>query len=343
MKIIRLLLITALATPAFIHCSRDVEISSESTPPALLLQAQDKILRVHESSIVNLQIADAATSDYIISWWTNMGQVDAAGSNFRFTAPDIDGVAVIKVDVRDRQHQIFSDSTEIRIYKQLVFLKADDLEYDRANVISPRWQAFIELVKSKKIKASLGLIGTSLEKGSIEYFAVIKRLSKSGRFEIWNHGYTHTLQNFGESGEIYNEFQNTAYAYQKDHLLKTQHLSKSKLGLTLRTFGAPGNRIDANTIIALDEIAELKVWYFGLPDASKLVLKRVSELEFPVGHPDFAQFVERYNPAIDYLVLQLHPNAWNDAQFAEFEKTIDFLIKQNVTFINPYEYYQLMH
>ena len=51
-----------------------------------------------------------------------------------------------------------------------------------------------------------------------------------------------------EDGEIYHEFWNSPYEYQKEHLLKTQTLFKEKLNITSHTFGAPGNAIDSNTV-----------------------------------------------------------------------------------------------
>ena len=341
MKITRYLRLAVLAVTVFAGCSREVETSNENVRPEIVVQAYDKLMRVNESSIISVAMEAEARQDITVSWWTDNGRLDAVGSSMMYTAPDSAGIAVIKMVVRDRTHQVYSDSTIIRIYSQLVFLKADDLDYDRVNIISPRWQRFIGIIKKKKIKANMGLIGTSLEKGNSDYIAAVKQLAKNGRFEIWNHGYDHVLQQVSDAGEVYSEFQNSAFAYQKDHLLRTQRLAKSKLGMVIHTFGAPGNRIDVNTKTALDDIADIKVWYYGLPDPPRLVLKRMGELEFPAGNPDFEQFIARYQPENDYIVLQLHPNMWNDEQFAEFEKTIDFLIKQQVTFINPYEYYQL--
>lgn len=152
----RYLLIISLAALTFMRCSRDVQISDENSHPEIALLVHDKILRVNESSMVSVSIADDHQHPYTVSWWTDAGHVDAAGSSMTYTAPDSAGTAIIRVDVRDRLHRIYSDSAEIRIYKQLVFLKADDLDFDWANVISPRWQAFFEVVKSKKLRPVWG-------------------------------------------------------------------------------------------------------------------------------------------------------------------------------------------
>jgi len=44
-----------------------------------------------------------------------------------------------------------------------------------------------------------------------------------------------------------------------------------------------------------------------------------------------------------YPALQIHPNFWDENGFSEFKKIVNFLIQNDVTFITPYEYYQLIN
>ncbi|HPS10849.1 MAG TPA: hypothetical protein PK664_05710, partial [Paludibacteraceae bacterium] len=43
-----------------------------------------------------------------------------------------------------------------------------------------------------------------------------------------------------------------------------------------------------------------------------------------------------------YLVIQIHPNPWEDDDFADFQRMIDFLKDKKVTFMTPDEYYQFL-
>jgi predicted deacetylase len=306
---------------------------------------KDKLLRSHDSTTIEISISEYNDSDFSFEWSCNLGKIKGPGDKATFYAPDIAGMSTIKIKVTDNYNNIQTDSVNILIYKQFIILKADDLIFDKINIVSEHWRSFIDFIKLKKIKASLGLIGTSLQIGNDQYFSYLKDLDSSGYFEIWNHGYSHLINATNITGQIYHEFWNTSYDYQKEDLLKAQALAKEKLGITLRAFGAPGNNLDRNTLKALEEIKDIKVWYFGMEDFSKLSLKRSIEIELPTFFPNLKEFKNSYNYYVKqpYLVLQIHPNTWDETRFSEFKKVIDLLIQNDVTFINPSEYYSLMH
>lgn len=144
------------------------------------------------------------------------------------------------------------------------------------------------------------------------------------------------------------EFRGTDLAFQLENLNETQRLASEKLGMTLRSFGAPYNATDANTLEALATIPELKVWMYKetAGDTEKLVLKRIKKvnIEYPVHVPNFQQFKEGYEQHEDenLLVLQGHPRSWvEDAErFKNFQQIIRFLKSKKVRFITPYDYYQ---
>ena len=225
--------------------------------------------------------------------------------------------------------------------KQFIILKADDLKFESTNTISPGWQKFINYIENMKIKASIGIIGNSLEKGDDKYISLIKSIHNRGNIEFWNHGYNHYTNN--DSINPIWEFKNTSYKQQYENMLKTQELAKTKLKITLYTFGVPYNFIDENTLKTIENTDDIKVWLFGNPSSTKLVLRRYCNIEYPTHNPDYQKFLERYDSSKEYLVLQLHPNSWDDNRFNQFEQIINFLIKQKVTFITPFVYYQIMN
>lgn len=275
----------------------------------------------------------------ILSYQTDIGQVKSYQNEIKYYAPSIPDIATIKYCLEKQDGYIFVDSIKLGVYNQLVLLKADDLVYDNKTNISAKWVKFINLICKKKIKASIGLIANSIENGNSKYIDILKSLSHNNNFEIWNHGYDHTVQKVNENGVVYNEFKNSPYEYQLEHLRKAQDLVKEKIGYVMHTFGAPGNGIDNNTILALEQFEEIKVWYFGIEGSSKLVIKRNGEIEYPVLNPVFNDFVQKYNPQLEYIALQIHPNAWDDKKFEEFNKITDYLINNKATFINPNEYH----
>lgn len=229
-----------------------------------------------------------------------------------------------------------SSKTDIR---QFVILKADDLVHDKVNVISKNWYKFLDYVVSEKIKSSVGLVVNSLETDDERYPGLLKYLNRTGYVELWIHGYDHRLGVKYPNGDLYDEFRNSSLEFQKEQIKKALDLSKQKLDFTMQTFGAPGNAIDENTSIALDAFDEIKVWFFGREDSDKLVLHRSEEMEFPVGNPDFNSFLKNYSVSSNYIVFQIHPNMWDENQFNEFKKIIDFLKEEKCTFILPREFY----
>jgi len=230
----------------------------------------------------------------------------------------------------------------IQEHGQVVVIKADDLRFDSENIISDKWLRFFNYIERKNLKASIGVIGKSLSIGNNSYFSYLKYLAKSNNFELWNHGYLHLLNGENDKGEKYHEFWNRSFEYQKEHLLFTQNMAKEKLGINFHGFGAPGNNIDSNTVKAIEEIPEIKVWFYGNKNSSKLVLDLGAIIEVPTGVPNYEAFVNHARIDNDVLTLQVHPNQWSQKEFDEFKRIIDYLVEKDVTFMNGYEYYQLL-
>jgi peptidoglycan/xylan/chitin deacetylase (PgdA/CDA1 family) len=230
-----------------------------------------------------------------------------------------------------------------RIGVQVVILKADDLVFkDSVNVFPQRWETYLDYIIKQDIPSSVGVILSSLDKGNQQYANKVRNLQIKHGIELWNHGYTHDMSSKNEKGEKTYEFWKTPETFQVGQFLKSQKVAKEKLGITIRTFGSPGNGRDSSTTRAISKIPELKVWLYGDPASDKFVLKRVAkcDLEFPVHNPDFAHFEANYDASEPYLLLQYHPMSWDERRFDEFKKIINFLLAKGVRFMTPYAYYQ---
>jgi peptidoglycan/xylan/chitin deacetylase (PgdA/CDA1 family) len=299
----------------------------------------NRYVRCNDSTTIILSSNNDKFEPYQFRWKTNSGTIESSGMKVIYYSPTTPGEAVITLEIFSFEKLINSYSFNLSIYSQLIILKADDLIYDDKKIVSDNWTRFLHYAVSKKIKASVGLICNSLETEDGRYFGLLQYLDRTGYIELWNHGYDHRLDAQHPDGELYDEFRNSSLDFQKEQLRKAQTLADEKLNITLRTFGAPGNAIDSNTISALKEFDEIKVWFFGLEDSDKLVLGRSAEMEYPTGKPDYNSFVQNYDPSKEYLVFQIHPNQWDEDQFDEFKKIISYLKDFQTTFILPYEYY----
>jgi len=301
-----------------------------------------RLLFTGDSLEIDYDYKGTNETDAEFKWLTSIGTIRGSGRHVTYYAPSEEGWITIKVIIFDGISMI-SDSVDILIYKQIIILKADDLEDNSSGIIPIRWEKFISYCQANDIKANMGLIGNSLNNANPSFVSYLKSIMQCELFEIWNHGYDHIVGQTNSYGETYSEFQNTSYEYQKNQLLKTQNLAKKMLGIKLRAFGAPGNKIDENTSKALDEIDEIKIWFFGLENSKKLILKHFLDIEFPTHHPVFEKFLEKYDSKIKCIVFQIHPNSWGEQDFEEFTKIIDYLTEQEVTFLKVYEYYIMLN
>ncbi len=147
------------------------------------------------------------------------------------------------------------------------------------------------------------------------------------------------------------EFSGTPYAYQKAHFDSATKVIKTKLGVQMRTFGAPYNQIDATLLQVMREDTNYKAIYLGQsnphPSSGQLNFNRRVQIENGTGIPDYNYFLTDYNAKkptyTDYMVMQGHPYAWTTpAKLTEFQNIVNFLISDSVVFNTAYGYYKYL-
>jgi peptidoglycan/xylan/chitin deacetylase (PgdA/CDA1 family) len=223
---------------------------------------------------------------------------------------------------------------------QVIILKLDDVQQVRNGVVHRNWQRVADYIGTNHLKASFGIICSSLETDNPAYFDWIKDLNKKGFVEFWLHGYRARTQ-ADKSGE----FEQGTFEEHKALLERSEKLAKEKLGFTLPAFGQHWSGTTDATERALDAVPEIKIWLYG-PRASKLYRKvslpRVMGLENPTFVPDFAKFkatYERIGAKEKYLVLQGHPPNWyTDERWNGFIQIVEFLRSKGCVFMTPSEY-----
>ncbi len=235
----------------------------------------------------------------------------------------------------------------------VIVIKLDDLRQIDGKVHG-LWLRVAELVESRRIKASAGVICQTLQEATPQYAQWIKDRRASGRWEFWFHGWDHAVHE--ADGKSHNEFAGRPYAEQKRRFDDAQALALEKLGFPFRTFGPPGGvpaqGFNADTIRVMADDPHMEVWLYPQPiDAAGKALEAAGKvvildrvwavnIEGSVGMPDYARFVRGYaaNADRDYFVLQGHPMMWgHPGRFEEFVRIVDFLIAQDAVFVTPTE------
>lgn len=223
---------------------------------------------------------------------------------------------------------------------QIILLKLDDVIAQRvgAKPVSDRWMKVHDYLKANNIKGSFGIITESLEKDNAMYFQWLKDVQAAGLIEFWMHGYH--MKTASEAGE----FEHGTAEEQRAILAKGERLAKEKLGFSLPAFGPHWSGTTEATDEAMEKVPEVTIWLYG-PEKPKyfkrLSIPRVMALENPTFVPDLEKFKSFYEAKAakrEVLVLQGHPEQWDDKRWAGFTGIIDFLKSKNVVFMTPSEY-----
>lgn len=230
--------------------------------------------------------------------------------------------------IRDLLLFVLTINTGIKLAEQFskykVIFKFDDLINSGKKV-----EKLDRYVKQEGLKVCWGIIGKSLENPDKNYIKFIKE-NNLKNYHFFNHGYLHL------GGSEY-EFFNKTKEEQETYIRQTQDIVLKNTGILLNSFGAPCNQIDKNTKLALENIPDIKYWFYGL-DFKGYNIQRLIDMENGVGNPDFKYFLNNFkNLKTDkkVLTIQGHPYMWGYKQYLNFKLIIKFLKKIGCEFIFP--------
>lgn len=235
----------------------------------------------------------------------------------------------------------FDFSLYVKAYKQYKFLKSNQSDAkDKKYKIIFKFDDLIDygfevkqldkIVKKENLKVCWGIIGKSLEKPSKCYINFIKENNQK-KYHFFNHGFYHL------GGPAY-EFLDKPQEKQENYIKKTQKIVLDKTGIELNSFGAPCNKIDNNTLHALENVNEIKYWFYGLKGFSGINIERVIDMEIEVGKPEFDFFKKNWesvDKTKEFYTLQGHPYMWGILGFLNFKCIVEYLKQQGVEFILP--------
>lgn len=220
-----------------------------------------------------------------------------------------------------------------------IIIKADDLRFDKENIVDPRWQEFADMAVKENIKVSPGVVGISLENGNSKYYNWIKKYNETGLFEFWNHGQFHKRSE--KDGKRISEFYNRTVEEQSGFLKQTQDLARNNLGFDFQCFGSPYNWCDENTAAALQNFPEIKVWLYppAFVDSGFVLVPRIPALniEYPVHNANFYHFFNNYYfySNNEVIAIQGHPLSWNAHRMEQFFLITEYLKDIEVEIIHP--------
>lgn len=249
-------------------------------------------------------------------------------------------------------------SCESSIYEltpnMVVIIKADDLENMTSN-----WERFIDVVETNTICAGIGVISshvtdsTSIQR--IRHLALLKQRGGDAIIEFWNHGYDHS----GDNNQT--EFWGTSVEDQIKHIQKSQQFFTDSLGIKCVTFSTPFNRTSAETYQALSYFPEIKIlmtarkteiyepykWVEirGKEETLQSPYIRLNILFLSVKNVPLTQIKQHIHSVAPNgcVVVQIHPNLWDNKDFTDFQKMIDLFKRKHVQFMTPQQYYAYLN
>ncbi len=308
------------------------------------------MVRVGETAPIQVQWMAEIPTGARLQWTCSVGEVrETDPGTYAFAPSDTPGRAFVHLSVVTPSGVWAESAAPVLVYRQFVILKADDLVHVPDEGWT-RWVTYMdEMVVHRAVKVAAGAIGNRMSQPTEEIRARVKAWQATDLLELFNHGYDHasyppppdkaTLP----AGTTY-EFQGRPYEEQLDHLQRTQQIIRDNYGVQMRSFGAPFNKWDENTVQALHALGQIDIWMFGSAKSECFNLPRGGgEIEDANGVPSLAEYLSTHDPARQVVLLQHHPylapfwDGWSD-----FKTIIDRIGEDGGTFILPAEYVELI-
>ena len=264
--------------------------------------------------------------------------------NFAFSVPDDEKAYKIKAMLwKDTAEPVAKAEKASRI----AIIKLDDLRdtnYDKFLLLK-NW------AEENRVKMGFGIVCNSLEKENDAYYKAVKAMDDSEYVEIWCHGYTHAEE---VNGGVYSSEFNAPLAEQIETLQKCADILYEKCGVTVRSLGAPHNRVNDDTARAMEAVPQYKTVIESCNDgvvisgstfkhlSNRLLVEKGTGIILP-----YEDIMSRYKMLSDkeYFIIPGHAPYWDGDNRKDFETVamfIEFLKGEKVRFMTPTEYYNFI-
>lgn len=234
----------------------------------------------------------------------------------------------------------------------LVMLKLDDLVRHGKkpeSTVSPRWQKCADFLRAEGVKANFGIICETLDGDCPGYVAWLKELVKDQRIELWNHGWYGSYPKDQATATRLGEFLGANADEQQVLLERSLKLVQDKVGVAMVAYGPHASPLvgadAAAAYAALAKIPQYKLVFYYAPPAGtttdKVVVPRLMELEKPLFVPNADNVrtsFETKGRKLPLIILQGHPNQWDDPRFDQFATVVRYLKEQGCRFVTASEY-----
>lgn len=226
-----------------------------------------------------------------------------------------------------------------------IIIKADDILKDG---YSNSWKYFLDGCYDLNVPIMLGIVGEGVPK---HYKRIPNKYFE--HFGFFAHGFSHFVNRNGLS-----EYKGTSMDYQKNSINSTIETIKKYINIEVVAFGAPGNAVDNNTVLALSEIKQITHIFYKPIMTQKVVIKRNFEFEYAsninkyryylglifgkyfhynfnnLNYQKLINFTENSNFLNEKLICpQIHPEWWSKSQLKELFRYFEYLKVNGVDFV----------
>jgi peptidoglycan/xylan/chitin deacetylase (PgdA/CDA1 family) len=218
-----------------------------------------------------------------------------------------------------------------------VIIKADDFRG-----LAPAWEKFLAASRAQGVKVSIGIIVEPVV-GKSDVSEWLKKQEALGDVEFWNHGWDH--KKWTVANAPVSEFFHSGIDHQRDHLSRSQDELKNLLGHDCTVLGTPFNGRDDDTLKALDERQEIKLFFLHFKASDIDPKSRIKYIDIisendGTGKPNAQKFQETWSKLSDKtqpISLQFHPPYFDDKRLEEYEAILKYLIAEGCSIILPKE------
>jgi ubiquinone/menaquinone biosynthesis C-methylase UbiE len=218
------------------------------------------------------------------------------------------------------------------IHPRLI-IKADD--FGRSPLIDP-WRRFTDLCLNYRAVPSIGIVGADFAQHHPAQL-LARYLSEVHKVEFWNHSFNHVDLRSLSSVERIEDTQ------------RAQQAVADVLGRPPEVYGAPFNLLDDSVLRDITAASSFAGIYFADLQASDyrveqlisaqhlLTVEMGTQLLYPVRFDKFlAEFVRKGKPAT--IIFQVHPAHWSEKCFAEFSRSLEFLVARGYQVMTATQY-----